>query len=185
MPELNAQQFGQPELPGMPPSRALPVVQPHGKTAAEKRQDSISDYGGASGAHSMRGGLHGESSVTNPLHVDTSAQAMDVAYDYGRNAESLMRSGGGKGDFRTKREWVPTDRIWSQQAVINQSAVDHQVENADPMRLRYEPKMKAYGDAFLVRDGNHRVNAAKSRGQLFMSANVQRESGDPTHLGRA
>lgn len=76
-------------------------------------------------------------------------------------------------------EFVPTWQVASNQPMVNQAAIDHQVKHADPMRLDSDPIMVktnpgGTGDEYLVRDGNHRVLAAQQRGQLLMPAHVRR-----------
>lgn len=78
-----------------------------------------------------------------------------------------------------QEEWVPTERLTSNQTGVNPKAIDHQVKNANPLALESNPYTYAYQaddgkESYLVGDGNHRANAALRRGQLLIPADVRR-----------
>lgn len=118
-------------------------------------------------AHSM--GSSFDSWKPNPLYDQGLS---DAAYDHERanNYNDI-----GKGT-----EFIPTFRISSVQEEVNEVAINHQLEHANPLDLDDDPEVTAYphpdtGEEWYdVRDGNHRANAAQRRGQLFMPATVRR-----------
>lgn len=75
-------------------------------------------------------------------------------------------------------EFIPPWKVTSHQGAINQDAVNHQVQNANPLALDEDPFIVPYEEGgeerYHVWDGNHRVNAAQERGQLLMPARVMR-----------
>jgi hypothetical protein len=76
-------------------------------------------------------------------------------------------------------EFIPPWRTTSLQDDINEAAVQHQLQNANPLALDEEPSVSAYPgqdghEWYRVIDGNHRTNAAQRRGQLLMPAEVAR-----------
>lgn len=81
-----------------------------------------------------------------------------------------------------QEEFVPTERLYSAQPEINEDAVEHQLENANPLALDDDPLVYPFDhvdgrEGFAIRDGNHRASAALRRGQLLMPAQVVRSIG--------
>lgn len=81
-----------------------------------------------------------------------------------------------RGQF-DRDEFIPPFQVTTDQDIINPEAVEHQVRHADPLNLDKDPSVYYYetegGEPrYDIADGNHRVNAALRRGQLFMPAKV-------------
>lgn len=187
---LNPSQFHQPEFPGMPPRlaekprppEALPERPSSAWNSTPEEQMNSPEY---SSAHVMAGNW-----VDNPLYPGVQRRGL-----------SELAPG------HSGTEFIPVPHIVSGQRDVNKVAVDHQVKYADPMSLRDDPLVAAVKgpaatglnakdldtlissnaphlddfvgveELFDVRDGNHRVNAALRRGQLFMPAKVMRAQG--------
>jgi hypothetical protein len=76
-----------------------------------------------------------------------------------------------------RQDFIPTDRVTSDQDWVNHEAVDHMVQNANPLALHDDPSVYEYPGSdgrpkYDLNDGNHRTNAALRRGQLLMPATV-------------
>lgn len=148
MPELSQRQFTQGEFPGMPPARSKPR-QPVSPTPSPAPYTSID-----------RMNKPVSEWAPNPIH-DSNL--------YGPLAE---------GKSFSFDEMVPTWQIRSGQRLIHPETVEHQVQHAEPFALDNDPVVfELEGEdepVYKLQDGNHRVNAALQRGQLFMPATVRR-----------
>ncbi len=138
-------------------------------------------YGGPGAAHAL---FPSKGVGLNPLAQNESA------HHYGQKVKDEHRRVVGSGHpgkvrYDYAEEFVPTWRVGSAQKAINNEAVEHQVRNADPLRLDSDPEVSTLGahpepghdapvEQFVLRDGNHRANAAQRRGQLLMPATVRR-----------
>ena len=152
MPELSQRQFTQGEFPGMPPVRPQPAAVSQGLEASPPPYTSID-----------RMNKPVTEWAQNPIHD---------ANLYGPLAEGEPLSFG---------EMVPTWRVRSGQRLVHPETVEHQVQHADPFALDADPVVVELegdeeGPLYKVQDGNHRVNAALRRGQLFTPATVRRRS---------
>lgn len=153
-------------LPGLAES-LLPRPQVDQPEPEADEFDSLKDYGGPDGAHF---GLPSDQWVENPIYKE------DVYDQQTEQSMAHYRRG-----LRPVREdtFVPPWRVNSVQRTVNPEAIEHQVQHANPLGLRQDPEVTEYvGDdgkpAYMLYDGNHRVNAAQRRGQLLMPANVAR-----------
>lgn len=178
---LNPAQF-----PDMPRDRSLPVVQPHGTEPAAQRAADLKTYGGVGGAHSKatwgtKTPFGGKNAVKNPIP----APDWDEAHSDASKDHNVVVGGATKWEARD--EFVPTWRIRSPQDNVNPDAIAHQIANADPQHLTDRPDVVPYlgkeaghdadVEMYDLNEGNHRVNAALGRGQLFMQAAVSRTTG--------
>lgn len=166
MPELSAEQF---QLFDPGPRAAGPF---RSELQEKKHTPGPQHSYGRDGAHDMGSWgseSYGEHYTDNPL-----PRTQDDYYDHLNRMYAE-----GKSRPTTTNEFIPTYKIRTQQPEVNMKAVEHHVQNANPLKLDEDPYVMEYpsyeGETLYdLGDGNHRVNAALRRGQLFTPANVER-----------
>ena len=72
--------------------------------------------------------------------------------------------------------WVPTFGVSSIQPVVNPESVDHLTRHATGLEKDQAVLSVESGGHHVLFDGNHRMNAAQRRGQLFIPGQVARTS---------
>lgn len=175
-------QFEQPELDGMPaPQKAghrldkyaptpgvTPQLMQRVKTTEDFFAKPVAPANDYRSAHVMG------KWKANPLQSPDADAEFKQYYD-----DAFYYKTGTEFDRGHETEFVPTWRITSGQSEVSEDAIKHQVKNANPLALDDDPEVTEYpaadgGTSYRVSDGNHRVNAALRRGQLFMPAKVDR-----------
>lgn len=164
---LSSAQWSQTSLPGMPAPAHTSASSVPGA-----RQDAVEEY----------------TNIRHAPYVDPDATDMwiDNPLNDGLDPRADAPMGPVKYPHGTDMEqWIPTWRINSRQTVINDDAVNHMVEHANPLALDDDPRITQYiapqaevghnepVPYYRVGDGNHRVNAAQRRGQLLIPRHVE------------
>ncbi|MFN2347170.1 MAG: hypothetical protein ABR616_15835 [Dermatophilaceae bacterium] len=70
-----------------------------------------------------------------------------------------------------KPGWIPTFDVSSVQSHINPESVEHLVQHSSGLEVGDAVAVKG-GGRHVIFDGNHRMNAAQRRGQLFIPGEV-------------
>lgn len=94
------------------------------------------------------------SETENPLYSDTAGEGQDL---------SRMNV--------AEQGWVPTFGVSSVQTHVNPSAVEHLTRHGTGLAEGEVIAVKGAGE-HVIYDGNHRMNAAQRRGQLFIPGEV-------------
>lgn len=140
--------ISQPQFEGMAP--ALPSFSVQG----DNPKHAPSNYGGGNAAHTTRFGARMD--MENPLPRTT---GRGIPFSYAAH-----------------HEWVPSERVVSNQPHVTSGAVEHITQHGNILDLDEDPYFEpnTVGE-YAVRDGNHRVNAALRQGRLFMPGVVFRD----------
>lgn len=156
----------------------LPVIQPHAPAPpAEGPDDDAFGYDPATDFEDQEGakGRNGYTSAwdTDPYSFVKNPIPQITHRDENRFADPRLWNSDATPRYRS--EWVPTEKIVSTQGKVSPAAIDHQVKHANPLALDQDPGFLPLTNGYYsVTDGNHRVNAAYRRGQLFMPGDVFR-----------
>lgn len=153
-------QFEQTSLPGMPRAQTpLPTL------ASSNPKHEATEYRRARGSY-----------VGNPVPRSSQARPMGYAREHYLDPNFEKDQWDPSSIAQVTEEFIPTTALRSDQDRVSRVAVQHQLENANPLRLDEDPVALRYegsdGVEYGILDGNHRAAAALARGQLLMPARV-------------
>lgn len=128
------------------------------------------DYGSAWSTERWADPGTGERPITeNPLYDIEGAKSVTKSF---RENVNIM-------DADQREEFVHTPDVVTPQGAINPKAVEHQVQHStglDTPNIEVTAGAGPEEGRYVLKDGNHRLNAALRRGQMFLPANVMGDS---------
>lgn len=107
--------------------------------------------------------------IENPLYDIEGAKSVTKSF---RENVNIM-------DADQREEFVHTLDVVTPQGALNPAAVEHQVQHStglDTPNIEVTAGAGPEEGRYALKDGNHRLNAALRRGQMFLPANVMGDS---------